>query len=61
VCLVKNTADGTWVVCFKVIAESIEEEEDDTLLQCLIDICESAPKFLRPQLERILDLCMKVS
>jgi hypothetical protein len=46
---------------FKVIAESIEKEEDDTLLKCLIDTSESAPKFLRPQLDHILDLCMKVS
>ncbi|GFG38740.1 hypothetical protein Cfor_07043, partial [Coptotermes formosanus] len=44
----------------QVIAESIENEEDDTLLKCLIDTCESAPKFLRPQLDHILDLCMKV-
>jgi hypothetical protein len=43
------------------MAESIEKEEDDTLLKCLIDTCESAPKFLRPQLDHILDLCMKVS
>lgn len=48
-------------MCFKVIAESIEKEEDDTLLKCLIDTCESAPKFLRLQLDHILDLCMKVS
>jgi hypothetical protein len=44
-----------------VTAESIEKQDDDTLLKCLIDICESAPKFLRPQLDCILDLCMKVS
>jgi hypothetical protein len=49
------------VKCFQVTAESIEKQDDDTLLKCLIDICESAPKFLRPQLDCILDLCMKVS
>ncbi|KDR17150.1 importin-5 isoform X1 [Zootermopsis nevadensis] len=44
----------------QVTAESIEKQDDDTLLKCMIDICESAPKFLRPQLDCILDLCMKV-
>jgi hypothetical protein len=50
-----------WMMCFQVTAESIEKQEDDTLLKCLIDICESAPKFLRPQLDQTLNLCMKVS
>jgi len=49
------------VTFFQVTAESIEKQDDDTLLKCLIDVCESAPKFLRPQLDHILDLCMKVS
>jgi hypothetical protein len=50
-----------WMMFCQVTAESIEKQEDDTLLKCLIDISESAPKFLRPQLDQILNLCMKVS
>ena len=42
------------------IAESIEQQEDDALLKSLIDLAESAPKFLRSQLEAIVNLCMKV-
>ncbi|XP_067014129.1 importin-5 [Anabrus simplex] len=44
----------------QVTVESIEKQSDDSLLKCLIDLSESAPKFLRPQLENILELCMKV-
>ena len=44
----------------QVIAESIQQLDDDALLKCLIDMCESAPKFLRPQLQNILQMCMKV-
>ena len=43
-----------------VIAQSIEKQEDDALLKVLIDLAESAPKFLRPQLEDIMQMCMKV-
>ncbi|XP_011500552.1 PREDICTED: importin-5 isoform X2 [Ceratosolen solmsi marchali] len=43
-----------------VTAQSIEKQEDDTLLKVLIDLAESTPKFLRPQLESIMEMCMKV-
>ncbi|XP_014288134.1 importin-5 [Halyomorpha halys] len=43
-----------------VIAESIKEHQDDSLLKCLIDLAESAPKFLRPQTNTIIQMCLEV-
>lgn len=43
-----------------IIAETIQREEDQTLLKQLIEMAESVPKFLRPQLETIFEMCMKV-
>lgn len=43
-----------------VIAESIRQQDDDALLKVLIDLAENTPKFLRPQLLPIFELCMKV-
>lgn len=43
-----------------VIAQSVDKQEDDALLKVLIDIAESAPKFLRSQLETIFEMCMKM-
>lgn len=44
----------------QVIAESVEKNTDDSLLKCLIDLAESAPKFLRPQTNAIIQMCLKV-
>lgn len=43
-----------------VIAESIQQQEDDTLLKVLIDLAENVPKYLRPQLLPIYEMCMKI-
>ncbi|GAB0100009.1 importin-5 [Sergentomyia squamirostris] len=43
-----------------VTAESIELQEDQTLIKLLVDLTESCPKFLRPQIESIFEMCMKV-
>lgn len=43
-----------------VIGESIEQQDDQSLLKLLIDLTESCPKFLRPQLEVICEMCIKV-
>ena len=43
-----------------VTFQSIEKQEDDVCLKSLIDMAESIPKFLRPQLEQIFLLCLKV-
>ncbi|XP_067614434.1 importin-5 [Eurosta solidaginis] len=43
-----------------ITAESIEAQDDQSLLKLLIDMTETCPKFLRPQLETIFEMCMKV-
>lgn len=43
-----------------VIMESVQQQDDDTLLKVLIDLAENTPKFLKPQLLPIYDLCMKI-
>ncbi|EAT37896.1 AAEL010159-PA [Aedes aegypti] len=43
-----------------ITAESIDQQDDQTLIKLLIDMAESVPKYLRPQLESIFDMCMKV-
>lgn len=43
-----------------ITAESIKAEDDQTLLKLLIELAENCPKFLRPQLEFIFDMCIKV-
>ncbi|CAG9771200.1 unnamed protein product [Ceutorhynchus assimilis] len=42
------------------IAESIQQQDDDSLLKVLIELAETTPKFLRPQLLNIYDMCMKL-
>lgn len=44
----------------QVIAQSVEKQTDDALLKVLIDLAESTPKFLRLQLETIMEMCMKI-
>lgn len=44
----------------QIIAETVHQQDDDTLLKVLIDLAENAPKFLRPQLLPIYELCMKI-
>ncbi|KAA0204007.1 hypothetical protein HAZT_HAZT011606 [Hyalella azteca] len=43
-----------------IIAASIEQGDDDALLKSLVDVAETCPKYLRPQLEPILQLTVKV-
>ena len=43
-----------------VTVESVEKQDDDACLKSLIDIAESMPKFLRPQLEQIFSLCLRM-
>lgn len=43
-----------------IIAASVEREDDQTLMKQLIELAESVPKFLRPQLETIFDMCIKM-
>lgn len=46
---------------FQAISESVNQQEDDSLLKCLVELAESVPKFVRPQVENVLTFCMKVS
>lgn len=43
-----------------IIAESIQQQHEDMLLKVLIDLAENTPKYLRPQLLPIYDMCMKI-
>ncbi|XP_076289616.1 karyopherin beta 3 [Lasioglossum baleicum] len=44
----------------QVTAQSVEKQSDDALLKVLIDLAGSTPKFLRLQLENIMEMCMKI-
>ncbi|XP_034489294.1 importin-5 [Drosophila innubila] len=43
-----------------ITGETIEAQDDQSLLKLLIEMTENCPKFLRPQLEYIFEMCMKV-
>lgn len=40
--------------------ESIEKGDDDAALKAIIDLAESCPKYLRPQLDQLFAACIKV-
>ncbi|CAB3366645.1 Hypothetical predicted protein [Cloeon dipterum] len=42
------------------LVENVQKADDDTLLKCLIELAENTPKFLRSQLEPIVEISMKV-
>ena len=42
------------------MADSVSTQDDDSVLKSLIDLAENCPKYLRPQLETVVNLCMKV-
>ena len=44
----------------QVTVQSVEKQDDEALLKVLIDLAESTPRFLRPQLENIMEMCMKI-
>nr|CAG4651581.1 EOG090X00U8 [Triops cancriformis] len=41
----------------QMVMETIEKQDDDTLLKCLVDMAENSPKFLRSQMDLILRIC----
>lgn len=43
-----------------VVAESMQLQLDDTLLKLLIEMAETVPKFLRPQIVPVYEMCMKL-
>ena len=40
--------------------EDSTEEDDDSVLKSLVELCEDAPKVIRPHLNSVLQLCHKV-
>ena len=43
-----------------VTVESVEKQDDDACLKSIIDVAEAMPKYLRPQLEQIFQLCLRM-
>ena len=35
--------------------------DDDTVLKALVEIAENAPKYLRPAIDDVFNLCLQVS
>ena len=48
------------ILYLQAISESVTQQEDDSVLKCLIELAENVPKFLRPQGENVVAFCMKV-
>lgn len=49
---------------FYFFAQAVNEscyQGDDSVLKSLVEIADTAPKYLRPHLEATLQLCLKVS
>ncbi|XP_041352900.1 importin-5-like [Gigantopelta aegis] len=42
------------------LTESVNQQTDDGIFKCLIELAESVPKFLRPQLDVLIPFCLKV-
>jgi len=43
-----------------VTVQSVEKQDDEACLKSIIDIAEAMPKYLRPQLVQIFELCLKM-
>ncbi len=43
-----------------VSMESVEKGEDEAALKALIDVAETCPKYLRPQLDQLFAACIKI-
>lgn len=48
-------------VCFNQAVNESCYQADDSVLKSLVEIADTAPKYLRPNLEATLQLCLKVS
>ena len=57
--LLKHFADLLGPI-MQVTVQSVEKQDDEACLKTLIDISEAMPKYLRPQLEQIFQLCLKM-
>uniref|UniRef100_A0A1W7RAB9 Importin-5 n=1 Tax=Hadrurus spadix TaxID=141984 RepID=A0A1W7RAB9_9SCOR len=43
----------------QVLSQSFEQQDDDSVLKCFVDLAESCPRYLRSQLAALLQLCTK--
>lgn len=43
-----------------VTVESVEKQDDEACVKSLIDVAETMPKYLRPQLDQIFQLCLRM-
>ncbi|CAF1586273.1 unnamed protein product, partial [Didymodactylos carnosus] len=43
----------------KTVTHSLQNTDEDTALKALIDIAENSPKFLRPSINEIFELCLQ--
>ncbi|CAF4482875.1 unnamed protein product, partial [Didymodactylos carnosus] len=41
------------------VTHSLQNSDEDTVLKTLIDIAENSPKFLRPSIDEIFELCLQ--
>ena len=44
----------------QILSHSVEQQEDDALLKAFIDLGDHCPKFLRSQLDNVVELMLKV-
>lgn len=44
----------------QVLSQTFEQQDDDSILKCFVDLAESCPRYLRSQLDSLLQLCIKV-
>jgi hypothetical protein len=42
------------------VTYSLTNTDDDTVLKALVDIAENVPKYLRPAIDDIFNLCLQV-
>ncbi|KAL4704553.1 hypothetical protein ACJJTC_016104 [Scirpophaga incertulas] len=52
--------DDVLLPLMQVVVQSMEKCDDDAALKVLIELAENTPKYLRPQLETIFQICIKV-
>jgi len=43
-----------------VVVQSVEKQDDDAALKAVIDVAETMPKYLRPALPQIFELCLSM-
>jgi len=43
---------------FQTITHSLTNSDDDTVLKALVDIAENTPKYLRPAIDEVFNLCL---